>query len=154
MPSFDCTCPKLPAKGTLCRVESWRRDAPPSSVPTTFFPLTVQCKHFPELFVYSIQMIDTRTIFINKNTSLPVLIVSSLLMALLGLGINSVVLKQGPNNPKCRLFWSLIEFIDWRNSQSCWYFRPLLWTSVPLTFSLVHFPLPPFPVWKSTRLCI
>jgi hypothetical protein len=27
-------------------------------------------------------------------------------------------------NPKCRLFWCLIEFIDW--SQSCWYFRPFL----------------------------
>jgi hypothetical protein len=26
-------------------------------------------------------------------------------------------------NPKCRLYWCLIEFID---SQSCWYFRPLL----------------------------
>ncbi len=28
--------------------------------------------------------------------------------------------------PKCRLFWCLIEFIDWRCSQSCWYFRTLL----------------------------
>jgi hypothetical protein len=28
-------------------------------------------------------------------------------------------------NPKCRLYWCLIEFIDWRFSQSCWYFRPL-----------------------------
>jgi hypothetical protein len=25
-------------------------------------------------------------------------------------------------NPKCRLYWFLIEFIDWRYSQSCWYF--------------------------------
>ncbi len=30
------------------------------------------------------------------------------------------------SNPKCRLYWCLIEFIDWRYSQSCWYFRPLL----------------------------
>ncbi len=29
-------------------------------------------------------------------------------------------------NPKCRLDWCLIEFIDWRYRQSCWYFRPLL----------------------------
>jgi hypothetical protein len=29
-------------------------------------------------------------------------------------------------NPKCRLYWCLIEFPDWRYSQSCWYFRPLL----------------------------
>ncbi len=44
--------------------------------------------------------------------------------------------------PKCRLDWCLIEFIDWRYSQP-WYFRPLLWTSVPLTLSLVHLhPLP------------
>ena len=26
-------------------------------------------------------------------------------------------------NPKCRLYWCLIEFIDWRFSQSCSYFR-------------------------------
>jgi hypothetical protein len=25
---------------------------------------------------------------------------------------------------KCRLYWFLIEFTDWRYSQSCWYFRP------------------------------
>jgi hypothetical protein len=28
-------------------------------------------------------------------------------------------------NPKCRLYWCLKEFIDWRYSQACWYFRPL-----------------------------
>jgi hypothetical protein len=27
-------------------------------------------------------------------------------------------------NPKCRLYWCLREFIDWRFSQSCWHFRP------------------------------
>ncbi len=43
--------------------------------------------------------------------------------------------------PKCRLYWCLIEFIDRIYSQSCWYFQPLLWTSAPLTFSLVHLPL-------------
>jgi hypothetical protein len=26
------------------------------------------------------------------------------------------------SKPKCRLYWCLIEFIDWRYSQSCWYF--------------------------------
>ncbi len=29
-------------------------------------------------------------------------------------------------NPKCRLYWFLIEFIHWRFNQSCWYFRPAL----------------------------
>jgi hypothetical protein len=29
-------------------------------------------------------------------------------------------------NPQCRLYWCLIELIDWRYSPSCWYFRPLL----------------------------
>ncbi len=29
-------------------------------------------------------------------------------------------------NPKCRLYWCLIEFIDWRNSQLSWCFRPFL----------------------------
>jgi hypothetical protein len=33
--------------------------------------------------------------------------------------------RQTPN-PKCRLYWCLLEFMDWRCSQSCWYFRPLL----------------------------
>ncbi len=36
-------------------------------------------------------------------------------------------LIHGPNNiktpnPKCRLYWCSIEFIDWRYRQSCWYF--------------------------------
>ncbi len=52
-------------------------------------------------------------------------------------------------NLKCLLYWCLIEFIDWRSRQ---YFRPLLWTSAPLTFSLVH--LPPRPVWISIGVCI
>ncbi len=47
-------------------------------------------------------------------------------------------------NLKCRF----IEFIDWRYSQSCWYLQPLLWTSAPLTFSLVLLPpLLLFPLW-------
>ncbi len=29
-------------------------------------------------------------------------------------------------NPKCRLYWCLIEFIDWRYNQSSWYFRSFL----------------------------
>ncbi len=26
------------------------------------------------------------------------------------------------SNPKCRLYWCLTDFIDWRHSQSCWNF--------------------------------
>ncbi len=57
-------------------------------------------------------------------------------------------------NPKCHLYWFLMEFIDMRYSQSCCYFRPLLWTSAPLT-SLVRLPppLPPFPVWICAGVC-
>ncbi len=50
------------------------------------------------------------------------------------------------SNQKCRLQtlpWYLIEFVDWRRSQSCWYFRPALWTVAPLHC-----------VWISTRVCI
>ncbi len=80
--------------------------------------------------------------------------------------IYAVVMRMhGPNNytvktanPTCCFYWCLIEFKDWRYSQSCWYFRPLLWTSAPLTFSLVHLtpisPPPPHPVWISTGVCI
>ncbi len=48
------------------------------------------------------------------------------------------------SNPKCRLYWCLIEFLYWRYSQSCCYFRPALWTTAPITFSLVSSP-PPHP---------
>ncbi len=30
------------------------------------------------------------------------------------------------SNPECRLYWCLIEFIDWRYRQSCWNFLPAL----------------------------
>ncbi len=50
------------------------------------------------------------------------------------------------SNPKCRLYWYLIEFKDWRYSPSCWYFRFLLCTGAPLTtFSLGWHPPPPPP---------
>ncbi len=57
-------------------------------------------------------------------------------------GPRSILLKRGTTWTKYGIykvssFWCLIEFIDWRYSQSCWYFLLLLWTSAPLTFS--HF---------------
>ncbi len=45
---------------------------------------------------------------------------------------------------KCRICWCLIEFRDWRYSQSCWYFRPSFVNYCPSTFSMVHLPHP-FP---------
>ncbi len=48
-----------------------------------------------------------------------------------GRTIDEITIKTP--NPKCRLYWWLIEFIDWWYSQSCWFFRPLLWTIAPLT---------------------
>ncbi len=48
-------------------------------------------------------------------------------------------------NPKCRLYWCLIKFIDWRIQSVMLTFRHPLWTSAPQTFSLVA-PPPPFPV--------
>ncbi len=49
-------------------------------------------------------------------------------------------------NPKCRLYWCLLEFKDWRYSQSCWYFLPLLWTratlSIKPSFWLIYPPPP------------
>ncbi len=54
-------------------------------------------------------------------------------------------ITQETPNSKCRLYWCLIEFIDWRYSQACWYFRPALWSIAPLTFSLVSSPLSPLP---------
>ncbi len=48
---------------------------------------------------------------------------------------------------KCRLYWCLIEFIDWRYRQSCWYFWPSLVNYCPSNL-LSGSPLPPFPVSK------
>jgi hypothetical protein len=60
-------------------------------------------------------------------------------------------------NPKCRLYLCLIEFIDWRYSQSCWYFWPLLWTVAPLTSlwftSPIPFPLPKVKVQFIQTVC-
>ncbi len=52
-------------------------------------------------------------------------------------------------NPKCRLYWVLIEFIDWRYSQSCC-FSTQLCDLCPSQASLWYaLPPPPFPVWIS-----
>ncbi len=53
---------------------------------------------------------------------------------------------------KCYLYWCLVEFVDWRYSQSCWYFRPALWHIAPLTFSPVSsLPLPCVNKYKYTE---
>ncbi len=47
--------------------------------------------------------------------------------------------------PKYRLYWCLLEFIDWRYSQSMFgYFQSLLWTGAPLTSHWLY-PPPPIP---------
>ncbi len=58
-----------------------------------------------------------------------------------------IILCFKDTKTKRRLYWCLIEFIDWRYSQSCWYFWPSLWTIALLTFSLVHSP--PLPWVKA-----
>jgi hypothetical protein len=52
---------------------------------------------------------------------------------------------------KCRLYWRLVEFIEWRYSQSCWYFRPNFEYYCPsnlLTGSSPPCPTPPPPLPK------
>ncbi len=91
---------------------------------------------------YRLRVEFPKVIIVNCNNS-PCMVQS----------MDQITIKT-PNPKKCRHFWCLIEFIDWRYSQSCWYFRPLLWTSASLTFSLVDLSLlPPFPVWISTGVC-
>jgi hypothetical protein len=58
-------------------------------------------------------------------------------------------------NPKCRLYWFLIEFMIGDTVSHVGIFDPScelvnLWT--PLTFSLVRLPPPRFSVWISTGL--
>jgi hypothetical protein len=50
---------------------------------------------------------------------------------------------------KCRLYWCLIEFIDWRYSQSCWNFRPCFVNYSPSNL-LSGSPSNPFS-WKFLR---
>jgi hypothetical protein len=51
----------------------------------------------------------------------------------------------------------LSEFIDWRFSQSCWYFRPsfVIWCPSPLLSGSAHPPFPPslHLHYLSTSLC-
>jgi hypothetical protein len=59
---------------------------------------------------------------------------------------------------KCQLYWCLIEFIDWRYSQShVSIFDPALWTIDHLTFSIVHLthpsPLPKVNVQYIQTVC-
>ncbi len=54
-------------------------------------------------------------------------------------------------NPKCRLYWCLIEFIDWRLQSVVLVFSTPLVTSAPLTFSLVDPPPFPFEVREYVR---
>ncbi len=49
---------------------------------------------------------------------------------------------------KCRLYWCLIEFIVWRNSESCWYFRPSFVNYCPANL-LSGSPPPPIPLSQS-----
>ncbi len=56
-------------------------------------------------------------------------------------------------NPKCRLHWCSIEFIDWRYSQSYWYFGPLLWTFAPLLSLWPPLPLPKVNVQYLQTVC-
>ncbi len=53
-------------------------------------------------------------------------------------------------NPKCRLYWCLVEFIDWRYSQACWYFDPAVRT-ITATYNLLSgSPPPTLPLPKVT----
>jgi hypothetical protein len=57
----------------------------------------------------------------NWVTLLPTVLSKNLICTY---GTIDLITRKTPNS-KCRLYWCLIEFIDWRYSQSCWYFRPL-----------------------------
>jgi hypothetical protein len=62
-------------------------------------------------------------------------------------GLITVTIKT--QSPKCRLFWCIIEFIDW--IQSCWYFRPSYVNYCPSNL-LSCSPPPPLPTSKY-RIC-
>ncbi len=84
------------------------------------------CVQLHTLYVY---YIITHTVQFSRNTTE---------------GVDHGLINYKDINTKCRLYWRLIEFIDWRYSQLCWYFRPMQLPALPgpLTFSLVHLPPP------------
>ncbi len=58
------------------------------------------------------------------------------------------------HNVSCRLYWCLIEFIDWRYSQSFWYSRPCeLLPLLPSLWFTSPTP-PPFPKVSIFRQCV
>jgi hypothetical protein len=46
------------------------------------------------------------------------------------------------------LYWCLIQSIDWRYSQLCRYFQPLLWTVAPLPSLWPPHPFPPSQMYS------
>ncbi len=59
-----------------------------------------------------------------------------------------VLINYEDEKTKCRLCWCLIQFIDWRYSQSSWYFRPSFVNYCPSNL-LSGLPLPPLPSFPS-----
>ncbi len=66
----------------------------------------------------------------------------------LGKGTSHRLINHKDTKTKSRLYWCLIEFIVWRYSQSCWYFRPSFVNFCPSNL-LSRSPLPPPPFPKS-----
>ncbi len=66
----------------------------------------------------------------------------------------TTVINYEDTKTKCRLYWCLIEFIDWRNTvvSHVDIFDPTVWTIAPLTFSLVHLPQPS-PSQSQSAVC-
>ncbi len=71
--------------------------------------------------------------------------------------INHGLINYKDTKSNCRLIWCLIEFIDWRYSQSCWYFRPSFVNNCPsnlLSSSPPHlYPLPKVKVQNIQTVC-
>jgi hypothetical protein len=64
------------------------------------------------------------------------------------LSIDQIAIKTP--TPKCRLYWCLIEFIDWRYSQSCGCFDPSC-KLAPLYLLSSSPPSPPLPCVNKYR---
>ncbi len=109
--------------------------------------LVISCTFLRKVLPFSIKAKYMQD-FLEKNQEreIQVNILVQLIRAPIVLGMNEGTIKTP--NPKCRLYWRLIEFINWRYSQSCWYFRPLLWTIAPLPSP---WPPPPLPPSQSKR---
>ncbi len=77
------------------------------------------CQYPPLSFSFKQNTLFTPHSFCNLEFCGPVFFCERCMQRVFSM--NQISIKTP--NPECRLYWCLIEFIDWRYNQSSWYFQ-------------------------------